>query len=245
MKFIECYIENFGKLSQFNLNFSDGINVILEDNGFGKTTFAAFLQAMFYGLDSGRGKDSDRKKYEPWQGGKFGGSLKFTVSGKTYRLERFFGKKEKDDTFILYNEETGLESKDYSENIGCELFGINKESYGKCTYVPQGKIESELSGAGDINAKLSDLSEADNDMASFDKAMKEHYDLVLVNIVADVIIGLAPVLPAFLQADSTLICSGILDSRLEDVRQALQQAGLEILETKAKEDWRCVRAKRR
>ena len=74
---------------------------------------------------------------------------------------------------------------------------------------------------------------------------QKHYDLVLVNIVADVIIGLAPVLPAFLQADSTLICSGILDSRLEDVRQALQQAGLEILETKAKEDWRCVRAKRR
>ncbi len=177
MKFIECYIENFGKLSQFKLDFTEGLNVILRDNGFGKTTFAAFLQAMFYGLDSGRGKDSDRKKYEPWQGGKFGGSLIFSVNGKNYRMERFFGKKEKDDTFTLYNEETGLESKDYSENIGCEIFGINKESYGKCTYVPQGKIESELSGAGDINAKLSDLSEADNDMASFDNAMKELKDL--------------------------------------------------------------------
>ena len=47
MKFIECYIENFGKLSQFKLDFTEGLNVILRDNGFGKTTFAAFLQAMF------------------------------------------------------------------------------------------------------------------------------------------------------------------------------------------------------
>lgn len=172
MKFLECYIENFGKLSQFKLEFTEGLNVVLRDNGFGKTTFASFLQAMFYGLDSGRGKDSDRKKFEPWQGGKFGGSLKFTVNGKTYRMERFFGKKEKDDTFALYNAETDLLSSDYTENIGCEIFGIDKESYGKSAYIPQGKVETELSKAGDINAKLSDLLEADNDLASFDDALE-------------------------------------------------------------------------
>ena len=66
------------------------------------------------------------------------------------------------------------------------------------------------------------------------------YDLVLVNIVADVIIGLSPVLPNFLTERSTLICSGILDSRLDDVLAALKQAGLTVTEIKAKEDWRCV-----
>ena len=72
-----------------------------------------------------------------------------------------------------------------------------------------------------------------------------HYDLVLVNIVADVIISLAPVLPNFLAADSLLICSGILDTRLEDVRGALEQAGLQVTAVKAKEDWRslCARLK--
>ena len=73
----------------------------------------------------------------------------------------------------------------------------------------------------------------------------QSYDTVLVNIVADVIIHLAPVLPDFLQTYSRVICSGILDTRLEDVAAALQKAGLEILETKAKEDWRCVIAKRK
>ncbi len=73
----------------------------------------------------------------------------------------------------------------------------------------------------------------------------DHYDVVLVNIVADVIIRLAPVLPHFLDETSILLCSGILDTRLEDVRAALEQAGLAITDIKAKEDWRALRAKRR
>ena len=58
------------------------------------------------------------------------------------------------------------------------------------------------------------------------------------------IISLAPVLPGFLSENTTLICSGILDTRLADVKAALEQAGLTVTGTKAKEEWRCVRAKR-
>ena len=83
------------------------------------------------------------------------------------------------------------------------------------------------------------------DTALMEKLRQQSYDLVLVNIVADVIIGLSPVLPAFLTESSILLCSGILDVRLEDVKAALEKAGLEILEIKAKEDWRSIRAQRR
>ena len=72
----------------------------------------------------------------------------------------------------------------------------------------------------------------------------EKYDLVLVNIVADVIIRLAPVLPGFLTENSVLICSGILNTRLEDVRKALSGAGLRVTGVREKEDWRCVTAKK-
>ncbi len=71
------------------------------------------------------------------------------------------------------------------------------------------------------------------------------YDVVLVNIVADVIISLAPVLPKFLTEETTLICSGILDTRLEDVKTALTAAGITVTQTFAQEDWRCLKAKRR
>ncbi len=69
------------------------------------------------------------------------------------------------------------------------------------------------------------------------------YDLVLVNIVADVIIALAPILPSFLTEKTTLICSGILDTRLADVAAALEKAGLTITLVKEKEDWRCISAR--
>ena len=81
------------------------------------------------------------------------------------------------------------------------------------------------------------------DQALMERLSKEHYDIVLVNIVADVIISLAPVLPRFLSQDSLLICSGILDTRLSDVKTALEQAGLQVTQVKAKEDWRSLCAR--
>ena len=82
----------------------------------------------------------------------------------------------------------------------------------------------------------------DKDM--MDALCAQEYDLVLVNIVADVIIGLSPVLPGFLTERSTLICSGILDIRLPDVLAALEKAGLTVTAVFEKEDWRCVTAKK-
>ena len=73
----------------------------------------------------------------------------------------------------------------------------------------------------------------------------DEYDLVLVNIVADVIIGLSPVLPNFLTEKSLLICSGILDVRLPDVLEALEKCGLTVTAIREKEDWRCVAAVRK
>ena len=83
------------------------------------------------------------------------------------------------------------------------------------------------------------------DKKLMEQLSRNEYDLVLVNIVADVIIALAPVLPVFLTEHSTLICSGILDTRLNDVRAALEGAGLEITSVRAREDWRCVTARRK
>ena len=83
------------------------------------------------------------------------------------------------------------------------------------------------------------------DRQLMDSLAAREYDLVLVNIVADVIIGLSPVLPNFLTEKSLLICSGILDVRLPDVLEALETCGLTVTNVKEKEDWRCVAAVRK
>ena len=89
MKLVSLYIENFGGLSQYSLGFSDGLTVINQPNGFGKTTLAEFIRAMFYGFPR-KAKTLDkslRQKYTPWNGGKCGGNLIFELERKQYRIE--------------------------------------------------------------------------------------------------------------------------------------------------------------
>jgi len=174
MKLLNCYIQNFGKLQNFKYEFHSGINTIKQDNGFGKTTFASFIKAMFYGLDTqanARLEKSDRKRYIPWQGGIYGGNIEFEINEKRYRIERTFGKKATEDTFKLYNLETNLESKDYTENIGEEIFKINKSAYERSTYIPQGQIQIEMEDS--ISAKLSNVLESDNDINTSEEALKK------------------------------------------------------------------------
>ena len=171
MKLIKCHIENFGKLSNYDYDFHDGLNTIKEDNGFGKTTFASFIKAMFYGLESKRNTKTliDRKKYEPWQGGRFGGNIECELQGKKYKLERFFEKKEADDTFKLYDLSTNLETNDFSQNIGEEIFKLNKEAYERSTFISGQNMETSMNDS--INAKLGNILENENDINSSEKAI--------------------------------------------------------------------------
>ena len=172
MRLITCHIENFGKLSNYDHVFQQGVNVIHHENGWGKTTLAAFLKAMFYGMTSTTKRsvlENERKKYMPWQGGAYGGSLTFEHNGTSYRIERFFGDKDRDDTFVLYNMHTGLESHNYTSAIGEELFGINMEGYERSVYIPQ--LGQNITANDSINAKLSHLLDDDNDINHYEDAL--------------------------------------------------------------------------
>ena len=63
------------------------------------------------------------------------------------------------------------------------------------------------------------------------------YDVVLANNVADVIIGLGPMVRSLLRENGVFLCSGIIDTRAEEVADKLRQAGLEILDTRSSEGW--------
>ena len=69
------------------------------------------------------------------------------------------------------------------------------------------------------------------------KRLGAGYDLVLANIVADVIIPLAPKAKEFLKEDGRFICSGIIDGRENEVASALKNAGFAIEEHMHEEEW--------
>jgi len=177
MRLLHCSIENFGTLSHFERTFDAGLSVLLENNGFGKTTLAAFIKAMFYGLPSSTKRsldENERKRYTPWQGGVFGGSLDFETGGRAYRIERRFEVKEKDDVFTLIDLQTGEESDDYSENIGEELFGLDAESFARSTYLSQRSMNAGMTTG--ISAKLTDMVENTGDVNNYDAAMRSLED---------------------------------------------------------------------
>lgn len=73
--------------------------------------------------------------------------------------------------------------------------------------------------------------------AMMESLMGEGYDLVLANIVADVIIPLSKVVPHFLKDSGMFICSGILQTRLEEVKSAIESHGLTVVEVEQQDDW--------
>ena len=72
---------------------------------------------------------------------------------------------------------------------------------------------------------------------SLRRELEGSYDIVVANIVADVIIALAPLVPSMLRPGGTFLCSGIIDDRAEEVRAALEAAGWTVLETQSADGW--------
>lgn len=180
MKLLQCHIENFGKLNNCDMEFRVGFNCFLEENGWGKSTLAAFIRAMFYGFEGGkkRSLENERKKYRPWQGGVYGGSLTFETAGKEYVITRIFGEKDNSDEFELRDRATNMISDDFSSEIGEELFQINSESFMRSVFI--GQNDCETCATDDINAKVGKLIDNTGDMNCFEKA-----DERLKNILND------------------------------------------------------------
>lgn len=173
MRLLSLHIENFGTLSDVDMDFDAGMNVILHENGWGKSTLAEFIRAMFYGIEGSRKKEfleNDRTRFQPWNGKYFGGEITFEVGSKQYKVERNFADKDKDMTFKLYDMTTMLESGDYSENLGEELFGVDSESFRRTCFV--GNEGLGFNGINStIGARVSSLEQS-GDLENYDAADK-------------------------------------------------------------------------
>lgn len=163
-----CHIAQFGKWKDADFSFSPGKNSFLWDNGYGKTSFIYFFKLMFYGVSGDRKQDleeNERKHYMPFQGASFGGRITFRIGEKRYRLERSFGLKKSEDIFRLFDEDSGKESKDYSENIGEELFSLDAESFQRVCMISHEDLHFSMNSR--MHAKLGNVAEDQEDMKKF------------------------------------------------------------------------------
>ncbi|MCL2255414.1 MAG: hypothetical protein FWC11_00970 [Firmicutes bacterium] len=176
MKILYAYVENFGKISKQSFDFRTSNPIVIkENNSWGKSTLANFIFSMFYGLPDLRGKDlNDRVRYDPWQGGNFGGLLEIEFEGREYTITRNFEKrtfefsdnKLKKRVDIIKHHRLDLGGK----NLGEILFGVTKSSFEKSLYIRQGDITfSHLEGG--INEKLRNTINATDNRHSFEGAI--------------------------------------------------------------------------
>ena len=179
-----CHIAQFGKWKDADFSFSPGKNSFLWDNGYGKTSFIYFFKLMFYGVSGDRKQDleeNERKHYMPFQGASFGGRIVFRIGEKRYRLERSFGLKKAEDSFRLFDEDSGKESKDFSENIGEELFSLDAESFQRVCMISHEDLHFSMNSR--MHAKLGNVAEDQEDMKKFQQVQ---------NILKDGINALSP-----------------------------------------------------
>ena len=179
MKLIKCHIENFGKLSDFTYDFTDGCNTVCEENGWGKSTLAAFLRVMLFGFRNEGKRDpleNERKRYSPWQKGVYGGELQFESEGKQYSVRRTFGSKSAEDEFQLTDTKTNLPCRDFTQNLGEELFRIDAGSFERTIFISQNDCETFVTDG--INAKIGNLAENTDDINNFETADKRLNDLL-------------------------------------------------------------------
>lgn len=172
VKLIKCYVASFGKLNDFSYEFNQGLNTIKEDNGFGKSTLATFIKSMFYGLNDSKRNvaDNERLKYRPWNSvEKFGGYIEFERGGESYKLERFFGKKESEDTLRLYDLKTGKVHEN-PRDIGRRIFEIDEDGFLSTTYFSQKDFQVKSNTS--LTAKFNSLCESE-DASAFDKALNK------------------------------------------------------------------------
>ena len=139
MQIDRAAIFRFGKLADRTVDFAPGINIVYGKNEAGKTTLHAFLTAMLFGLEKGRGRAKGTEgylRYEPWHAPSYySGALQFSVGGRPFYLERNFYHKE--PRARLCNLADGEELSVAYGDLGMLLGGVTREAYENTCDIPQ------------------------------------------------------------------------------------------------------------
>ncbi len=160
----------FGALDHAVLTPGEGLTVITAPNEGGKSTWAGFLKAMLYGIDT-RERDktghlADKNRYQPWSGSPMSGELQLEWEGQDITVRRFAAKGSPFGGFeAVYTASGDPVPGLTAANVGQTLIGAGREVYLCSAFVGQGN--AAVTPNGELEARIAALATSGQEDASF------------------------------------------------------------------------------
>lgn len=171
-------LNGFGRFENTQISVTDGLNLIYGENEAGKSTLQAFVKAMLFGFPSqrtdGEGRLPESKKYEPWSGADYSGTLEIvTDDGEFLRIERDFSKNE----CRVYNKHLQDITSEFPYikreglQVGEKLFNMDRNSFENSAYIKQGGTIVFQGARSGLFEKLTNLAQTGDESISAGNAV--------------------------------------------------------------------------
>ena len=152
-----------------------GLNVITAPNESGKSTWAAFLMAMLYGVDSSERTTKTnlpvKTKFKPWSGAPMEGRMELEWQGKRITIERSTKGRVPMGEFRAYEMASGQAVAGMTgENCGELLLGVSRSVFERSAFIGQGAMA--LTSDAELEKRLSSLVTAGDETVSFSDTQK-------------------------------------------------------------------------
>lgn len=166
---------SFGGLQNAELTLNEGLNVITAPNESGKSTWAAFLMAMLYGVDSSERTTKTnlpvKTKFKPWSGAPMEGRMELEWQGKRITIERSTKGRVPMGEFRAYETASGRAVAGMTgENCGELLLGVSRSVFERSAFIGQGAMA--LTSDAELEKRLSSLVTAGDETVSFSDTQK-------------------------------------------------------------------------
>ena len=232
----------FGRLEQETLSLTEGLNVLQMPNEAGKSTWAEFLLAMLYGVDTSEREKTGvlpvKTKYQPWSGKPMEGVIELEHAGRRITLTRTSTARAPLGVFSAVYTDSGLPVEGMTgANCGETLLGVPKRVYQRSAFVRQAGLS--LTPDDELEARLSALVTTGDEAVSFAAADKRL--LAWQNRVRHNKTGLIPDAERELAAvDSAL--AALAGEHEKNLALRAQLQSLQAQQTACEEDLRALQA---
>lgn len=139
---IRSMTATFGKLNNETLTLQPGMNVFTAPNEWGKSTWCAFLMAMFYGIDTSQrakaGVIPDKERYKPWSGAPMEGRMDLIWNGRSITIQRQSRGRTPMGVFRAWETDSGADVPDLTaESCGVKLLGVERSVFQRSALIRQ------------------------------------------------------------------------------------------------------------